>query len=62
MIKSRVQLQREYVEYVIDGMDISDLCMIVADSLHEKLEDLTDDELIEEVNEYYPNLLEENDD
>ena len=59
MVKSRVQLQREYVESIIDGMDISDLCMIVSDALHEKLEDLTDDELIEEITDYYPNLLEE---
>lgn len=54
---SRVQLQRNYVESLVDGMDISELCMLVADMLHEKFEDLTDDELIEEVKEYQPHLL-----
>jgi len=56
---NRVQLQRDYVESVIDGMDISDLAMIVSDMLHEKLEDITDEELIEEVRDYQPHLLED---
>lgn len=55
---NRIQLQRDYVERCIDNMDISDLAMIVADMLHEKLEDLTNEEFIEEVNDYYPDLLE----
>ena len=54
---SRVQLQRDYVESCIDNMDISDLAMIVSDMLHEKLEELTDNELIEEVKDYYPHLI-----
>jgi septum formation inhibitor-activating ATPase MinD len=60
-MKNRVQLQREYVDRVVDNMDASDLAMIVADMLHEKLEDLTDEQLFEEVEEYYPDLVEQYD-
>ena len=54
---NRIQLQRDYVESCIDGMDISDLAMIVADMLHEKLEVVSDEEFLEEVRDYQPHLL-----
>ena len=56
---NRVQLQRDYVERIIDGMDISDLCMIVADYMHENLEDYTDEQLVEEIRDYYPDMVDE---
>lgn len=59
MNMNRVQLQRDYVDRMIDGMDISDLCMIVADYMHNNLEDYTDEQLVAEVKDYYPDLLDE---
>lgn len=56
---NRVQLQRDYVDRIIDGMDMSDLMMIVADYLHENLEEYTDEQLVNEVRDYYPDMLDE---
>jgi hypothetical protein len=53
----RVQLQRDYVERLIDGMDIDTLCTIVAEYMEMNLSDYTDEQLIAEVNEYYPDML-----
>ena len=56
---NRVELQRKYVERSIDSMDLSDIMSIVSDHFHDGLEDLTDEEFIEEVKFYQPELLEE---
>jgi len=40
-------------------MDIKDLMRIVYDNLEQNFETYSVDELIEEVEEYYPHLLEE---
>lgn len=56
---NRVRLQRAYVERILDGMDLSDLMMIASDCFHEKLEAFTDEEFVEEVKDFYPDLLEE---
>ena len=52
-------LQDAYINEIIDGMDIKDLMRIVYDNLEQNLEQYSVDELIEEVEEYYPHLLEE---
>ena len=54
----RDQLQDAYIESIIDGMDHKDLWQYVYDSLNNNFDDYTVDELIEEVQEYYPHLLE----
>lgn len=59
-IVMRDELQDAYINEIIDGMDIKDLCRIVYDNLEQNLEKYTVDELIEEVEEYYPHLLENN--
>ena len=56
---NRVELQRKYVERSIDAMDLSDIMSIVSDHFHNELEDLTDEEFVEEVKFYQPELLEE---
>ena len=56
---NRNKLQSEYVESVIDGMDIQDLCALASDYLHGRLEDLSDNELVEEIENFYPHLLPE---
>ena len=57
-IVDRDQLQEAYIESIIDGMDHKDLWQYVYDSLNNNFDDYTVDELIEEVQEYYPHLLE----
>ena len=53
------QLQEAYVESIIDGMDHKSMYQFVYDSLNNNLDDYTVDELITEVEDYYPELLEE---
>jgi len=59
-IVMRDELQDAYINEIIDGMDIKDLCRIVYDNLEQNLEQYSVDELIAEVEEYYPHLLENN--
>ena len=59
-IVMRDELQDAYIDEIIDGMDLKDLIRIVYDNLEQNLEQYTVDELIEEVEEYYPHLLENN--
>ena len=59
-IIDRDELQDAYINEIIDGMDLKDLIRIVYDNLEQNLEQYTVDELIEEVEEYYPHLLENN--
>jgi hypothetical protein len=54
----RDELQDAYINEIIDGMDMKDLMRIVYDNLEQNLETYTVEELIEEVEEYYPHLLE----
>ncbi len=58
-IINRDNLQDAYINEIIDGMDIKDLMRIVYDNLEQNLEQYSVDELIEEVEEYYPHILEE---
>ena len=58
-IIDRDNLQDAYINEIIDGMDLKDLIRIVYDNLESNLEKYSVDELIEEVEEYYPHLLEE---
>ena len=58
-IIDRDELQNDYIERIIDGMDHKCLWQYVYDSLEQHLEKYTVDELITEVEEYYPDLLED---
>ncbi len=57
-IIDRDQLQEAYIESIIDGMDHKTMYQFVYDSLNHTLEDYSVDELITEVEDYYPELLE----
>ena len=54
----RQQTQDEFIARIIDGMDIKDLVQYAYDKLSEELDELTDEQLTEQVKEYYPDLLE----
>jgi hypothetical protein len=58
-IVNRDDLQAAYINTIIDGMDLKDLIAVVYDHLDENLDKYTVNELIEEVEEYYPELLSE---
>ena len=58
-IVDRDQLQEAYIESIIDGMDHKSMYQFVYDSLNDNLNDYTVDELITEVEDYYPELLEQ---
>jgi hypothetical protein len=58
-IIDRDQLQNDYIERIIDGMDHKDLWQYVYDSLEQNFERYSEQELITEVEDYYPELLEE---
>ena len=56
---NRSELLDTYIETIIDGMDHKDLWQYVYDSLEQNFETYSEEELITEVKEYYPHLLEE---
>lgn len=59
MTFNREQLISDYVDLIVDNMSTKDLMRIVGDQLEENLSSYSDDELISEVSEYYPELLDE---
>ncbi len=59
MTFNREQLISDYVDRIIDNMSTKDLMCIVGDQLEEDLSSYTDEELLEEIKEYYPEMLED---
>lgn len=59
MTIDRDTLISEYVDRILDNMSTKDLMRIVGDQLEENLSSYTDDELISEVSDHYPELLED---
>ena len=57
-IIDRDELQRNYVQEVIDGLDMKDCLAMLYDYLSNDIDKLTLNELIEDAEEYYPHLLE----
>ena len=58
-IVDRDELQDQYINRIIDGMDIDGLCQLAYDYLNENYDKYSVDELITEVEEFYPDLVEE---
>ena len=55
---NRDQLQNDYIESIIDGMDHKTMYQFVYDTIDQNLETYSDEELQTEVKDYYPELLE----
>jgi hypothetical protein len=53
----RDQLVEDYVQQLIEGMDYKTMECLVYDTLKDNLADYTDEELLGEVTDYYPELL-----
>ncbi len=56
---NRDQLIQDYIDRILDNMSTKDLMQIVGDQLEENFGSYSDEELIAEITEYYPELLEE---
>ena len=56
---NRSELQSAYINEIIDGMDLKDMMALLFDLMDKDMDIYTDEELKEEVEEYYPHLLEE---
>lgn len=54
---NREALIQEYIDRILDNMSTKELMMIVGDQLEENFSTYSDEELINEVTEYYPELL-----
>jgi hypothetical protein len=57
----REQLVEDYIQQLIEGMDYKTMECLVYDALKDNLADYTDEQLITEVEEYNPELLEDAD-
>jgi hypothetical protein len=53
----RDQLVEDYVQQMIESMDYKTMECLVYDTLKDNLADYTDEELLGEVTDYYPELL-----
>ena len=58
-IIDRDNLQNAYIESIIDGMDHKTMYQYVYDNLADHLDKYSVQELVTEVEDYYPHLLEE---
>ena len=58
-IIDRDQLQDDLITRIIDDMDLKTMARCLYDYMNQSYDKYTVDELIEEVEEYYPDLLEE---
>ena len=59
-IIDRDKLQQQLVDNMIEGMDFKTMWQVLDSYMMESFDKYTDEELIEEVKEYYPELLGEN--
>lgn len=59
MTFDRSQLIEDYIQTLIENMDYKTMECFVYDSLQDNLADYTDEQLITEVTEYNPELLED---
>jgi len=59
MTFDRVQVTENYIQQLIEGMDYKTMECLVYDTLKDNLSTYSDEELITEVTDYYPELLED---
>ena len=60
-IIDRDELQDNLINQILDDMDIKTMMAILYDNMSESYDKYSVNELIEEVKEYYPHLLEDDD-
>jgi hypothetical protein len=60
-IDERYTLEDTYALHIVDGMDMDTLIQFAYEKIKENLETMSEEELIENVQEYAPHLLDDND-
>lgn len=55
----RTALQDALVERIFDGLDNKDVYQMVREMIHDEFRHYTDEQLVAEVRENYPDLIEE---
>ena len=55
---NRSELQDQLIQQILDDMDIKTMMAILYDNMSESYDKYSDKELMEEVEEYYPHILE----
>ena len=58
-IIDRDELQDSMIQQILDDMDIKTMMAILYDNMSESYDKYSVDELIAEIEEYYPHILEE---
>ena len=56
---NRDQLQDSMIQQILDDMDIKTMMAILYDSMSEDYDKYSDEEILQEVKEYYPHILED---
>ena len=56
---NRSELQDNMIQQILDDMDIKTMMAILYDNMNESYDKYSDEELLEEVKEYYPHILED---
>jgi hypothetical protein len=57
---NREDLIAQYADRIVEGMDTETLVMYAIGQLMEDLRTMTDDDLTDEIEDFYPDLLESN--
>ena len=55
----QIDLSRKLAEAIVEGMDMGDLITYATEQLTLSYEQYTEEQLVAEVKEYYPDLLED---
>ena len=56
---NRSELQDNMIQQILEDMDIKTMMAILYDNMSESYDKYSDEELMEEVKEYYPHILED---
>tara|TARA_R100001129_G_C5180790_1_gene207721 strand:+ start:58 stop:231 length:174 start_codon:yes stop_codon:yes gene_type:complete len=56
---NRSELQDDLITQMIDDMDLKTMASLLYDYMNHNYDKYTEEELIEEVEEYYPHILED---
>ena len=56
---NRTEIQDAYIERILDGMSMKELMIFAAQKLEQEFDQLSDEVFLEDVRNFYPDLLEE---
>jgi hypothetical protein len=54
---NKEQIMSEYANHIVDGMDTETLCQFAYERIYEDLENMSENELLDSVQEYAPHLI-----